>query len=103
MQEEAINLTELILNSINEILLKLFSSIDNNLYSILDDLVFISPDIFSNSAFNKIIGESAYDGILLISNSLLLGFLLYYSINYLISHLIYFLNFLLNNLTKTPL
>lgn len=89
MQQENLNLTELIFNSINEIFLKLFSSIDNTLYSLLDDLVFISTDIFSNSSLEKIIGESNTQGILLICNSLILGFILYYSINYLLSHLTY--------------
>lgn len=89
MQQEDLNLTELIFNSINEIFLKLFSSIDNTLYTLLDDLVFISTDIFSNSSLQKIIGESSNQGILLICNSLILGFILYYSINYLLSHLTY--------------
>lgn len=89
MEQETLNLTELILNSINEIFSKLFSSVDNNLYTLLDELAFIKTDILSNSYFKKIIGQSNYEGILLITNSLLFGFILYYSINYLFSHLTY--------------
>lgn len=89
MNEENINLTEIILNSINELFSKLFSSIDNTIYSVLDDIIFIKPDILSNSAFQKILGENSSNGILLICNSLILGFIIYYSINYLISHLTY--------------
>ncbi len=89
MEEQSINLTELILTSINEIFSKLFSSIDNTIYSILDDIAFITPEILQNHSFQKIIGENNYSGILLICNSLVLGFILYYSINYLISHLTY--------------
>ncbi len=89
MNEENINLTEIILNSINELFSKMFSSIDNTVYSVLDDITFIKPDILSNNAFQKILGESASNGILLICNSLVLGFIIYYAINYLISHLTY--------------
>ena len=89
MKEENLNLTEIILNTINELFSKTFSSIDNNIYSMLDDIIFIKPDILSNNSFKAILGNNSYEGILLICNSLVLGFILYYSINYLISHLIY--------------
>ena len=87
--EETINLTIIIFNSLNELFSKLFSSIDNSIYSLLDDITFITPDLLINNSFNKIIGTSRNNGILLICNSLVFGFILYYSINYLISHLTY--------------
>lgn len=83
------NVTSTILETINTILSNLFSSIDNNVYSILDDLTFISSDIIYDSYFEKILGTSASNGILLISNSLLFGFILYYSIKYLLAHFTY--------------
>ena len=83
------NVTSSILETINTILGNLFSSIDNNLYTILDDITFISSDIIYDSYFEKILGTSASNGILLISNSLLFGFILYYSIKYLIAHFTY--------------
>ena len=89
MEEENIRLTETIFNAINELFSQMFSSIDNSIYSILDDITFIKPNILDNSALKKILGESNTEGILLICNSLVLGFILYYAINYLISHLIY--------------
>ena len=85
--EDSINITDTIINTINTILQNLFASIDNNLYDILDDITFISEDILTDKYFEKIFGPSVSDGILLISNSLLLGFLLYYSIKYLMAHL----------------
>ncbi len=85
--EETANITDTIMNTINTILQNLFSSIDNNLYGVLDDITFISEDILIDKYFEKILGTSLSDGILLISNSFLLGFLLYYSIKYLMSHL----------------
>ena len=83
------NITSTILETINTILGNLFSSIDNNIYTILDDITFISSDIIYESYFEKILGTSASNGILLISNSLLFGILLYYSIKYLMAHITY--------------
>lgn len=80
------NITQIIINTINTILGNLFSSIDNNLYSILDDITFINSDILKDKNFENIFGTSTSNGILLIANSLLLGFLLYFAIKYLISH-----------------
>lgn len=83
------NVTSTILETINTILENLFSSIDNNVYSILDDITFVSSDIIYDSYFEKILGTSASNGILLITNSLLFGLLLYYAIKYLIAHFTY--------------
>ena len=80
------NMANVIINTINTILENLFSSIDNTLYSVLDDITFISSDILETSHFQKILGLSASSGILIIANSLLLGFLIYFSIKYLLSH-----------------
>ena len=80
------NITSIIINSINTILGNLLSSIDNNLYAILDDITFINSDIINDSYFEKILGTSTSNGILLIANSLLFGFLLYYSLKYIFSH-----------------
>ena len=51
--ENAKNITQIIIETINTILQNLFSSIDNNLYEILDDIIFINPDIISDSFFEK--------------------------------------------------
>lgn len=87
--ETTTNITQIIINTINTLFETLFSSIDNNLYSVLDNLTFIGPDILKDKNFENILGTSTSNGILLISNSLLLGFILYYSIKYLMSHLTY--------------
>lgn len=83
------NIPAVIIETINNIFQSLFSSLDNNLYSILDDITFINSDIIKDSIFSKILGNSPSNGILLIANSLLLGFILYYSLRYLFSKLIY--------------
>ncbi len=83
------NITETIINTINTIFNTLFSSIDTNLYDVLDDLTFINSNILNDKYFNKIFGTSASNGILLISNSLLFGFVLYFAIKYLTSNFTY--------------
>lgn len=83
------NITQIIIDTINTILGNLFSSIDNNLYSLLDDITFINSDILNDKNFENIFGTSASNGILLISNSLLLGIILYFAIKYLLSHFTY--------------
>ena len=76
-----------ILNIINDMFSKLFSSIDNSIYGILDKITFISPEIIEGKNFKNIIGTSSSNGILLVCNALVFGFIIFYSINYLISHL----------------
>ena len=84
---QTVDVTTTIIETINTILQNLFSSIDNNLYNILDDITFINSNIINDPYFEKILGTSTSNGILLITNSLLFGFLLFYSIKYLFSHL----------------
>ena len=87
--EPSQNITQVIIDTINTIFENLFSSIDNNLYSLLDELTFINSDILTDKYFQNILGTSSSSGILLISNTLLFAFILYYSIKYLLSHLTY--------------
>ena len=68
------NIANIIINTINTILENLFSSIDNTLYSVLDDITFINSDILKTPYFQRILGMSTTNGILVIANSLLLGF-----------------------------
>ena len=79
MEESQINIVEVITQTINNLFSNLFSSIDNSLYSVLDDLLFIGPNIFNNSNLEKILGSFDSNGLILICNSLLLGFTLYYA------------------------
>ncbi len=86
---EQSNITNIIIDSINTIVNNLLSSIDNNLYSILDDLAFINSDILQDKNLENIFGTSTSNGLLLISNSLLLGIIIYFSLRYLLSHITY--------------
>lgn len=83
------NITQTIIDTINSIFETLFASIDNNLYSVLDQITFVNTDILSDPNFEKLFGTSTSNGILLVANSLLLGFILYYGFKYLMSHITY--------------
>lgn len=83
------NITQVIISTINTIFETLFSSIDNNLYSVLDNITFISSDILNDKNFENLFGANASNGILLIANSLLFGFIIFYASRYLLSYLTY--------------
>ena len=82
------NLTDIIIKTINTIFQTLFSSIDTSIYSFLDDIVFVDSSILHESFMSKIFGTNSSNGLLLIVNSLLVGFLIYYGIRLLYSHYI---------------
>ena len=80
------NITQTILDTINTIFNNLFSSIDNNVYGTLDHLAFVDTSILNDSIFEKIFGTNSTTGLLLIANSLLIAFALYYCFKLLYSN-----------------
>lgn len=79
-------MTTSIIETINSIFETLFSSIDTTIYSVLDELTFIDKNILNNSIFQKIFGSTVNNGLLVIANSLLVGFSLYYAIRLIYSY-----------------
>lgn len=84
---ESNNITSSIISTINTIFSKIFSSIDNNVYAILDDFTFINSNILNDSYFSKIFGLSSGNGILIVANALVFGILIYYGFRLLFSYL----------------
>ena len=76
-----------IITTINSLFGNLFSSIDSTIYAALDDITFIDTDILNSYYFEKVFGTTTSNGFLLVANSLLAGFVLYYGITYLLSSL----------------
>ena len=74
------NISYIIFETINNLLNNLLSSIDTTLYEILDELAFIDTNILKISFFEKIFGTSSTNGLLLIANSLLIAFVIYYAV-----------------------
>ena len=84
--EQNSNASQIVIDTINTIFNNLFTSIDTNLYKILDELTFVDSNILEDKYFGKIFGTTASNGILLIANSLLLGFIIYFAAKYLSSN-----------------
>lgn len=83
--EESINITEVIFETINSLFSNLFSSIDNSLYPVLDDITFIDTDILTNSPLEQLLGSQTQSGILLICNACLIGIFLYFALSNFLS------------------
>lgn len=81
-------ITNGIISTINSIFQSIFSSVDNNLYEILDKLTFLDEKIVQKDNFIKIFGSNSGNGMLLITNTLLMVFFLYYVMSFSLSHLI---------------
>ena len=82
-----VNIVQVITETINNLFYNLFSSVDNSLYSVLDDLLFINLDIFNDKYMEKFLGTNSTSGLILICNSLIIGISLYYVCSLLLSHL----------------
>lgn len=77
---QEINIAEIILDTINSLCQSLFSSIDNTIFSLLDEIIFINSDITETNYLEKIMGTNINSGLLILANSLLVAFVLYYAI-----------------------
>ena len=84
---EITNISQVIIDTINNLLNSLFSSIDNSVYNTLDNLAFIDDGILTDSFFEKFFGQNSNTSLLVIANSLLIAVCLYYCFKLLYSHL----------------
>lgn len=82
-------MAQIILDTINTLFSQFFSSIDNQIYIILDKLIFITPDVLTNSSIMQVSMNTVLKQLLLLANALLIGFSLYYAIRLLYSHFSY--------------
>ena len=80
------NISQVIIDTINNLLGTLFSSIDNSVYDILDKLTFIDMDILDYSFLGKLFNQNSTNGLLVIANSLLLAVCVYYCFKLLYAH-----------------
>lgn len=74
-----------ILSTINELFSSMFSSIDNSIYTALDEIAFIDNHILNSTYLEKLFGTSSSVGILLIANAVLIGFILYFATKHMLS------------------
>jgi len=82
-----IDVTQIILDTANTLCNNIIQSIDSNLRPMLDETIFIDSSILEEPAtFLKIFGNSPTSGVLMLANSLLFAFILYYCIRLIVSH-----------------
>ena len=81
-------LSDVIIQTINQIFSTMFSSIDNNLYGNLDNLVFIKSDILNSSIFKNLLGANTLSGLVYLADAMLAGILIYYVIRYFYSNFV---------------
>lgn len=88
--ENIATISDSIIELLNTLFSSLFSSIDSNLYFILDELIFISNKIFEDALLDKFLSNSMDNSLIIICNALMAGILIYYCFSNLLSHIAYF-------------
>lgn len=84
MGASQIDYSQIIIETLNKLFSGLFSSIDNSIYSMLDHITFISENIFEDTLLKSILNP--FSGIIIIANSLLVGFVIYYCFRLMLSY-----------------
>lgn len=79
------NFPEIASNLISSLVNSLLTSLDSNVFSVLDELAFIKSSSISDTYFHSFFTKQF--NIITLSEALLFGFLLYYAISYLFSFL----------------
>lgn len=74
-----------ILNSLNVISEKLFKAVEGQVYEVLDKIVIIGPEILKTEPLKNIFFENKINGIIIIANSFILFYVIYYIFTQLIS------------------
>ena len=83
---QTVDIVKVILETVNSLSSSLLNSINENVFPLLDEIIFIDTNITTDSFFEKIFGTSSSSGVLMLANCLLFAFILYYCIRLLISH-----------------
>ncbi len=77
---------ETIIQIINSLCKNLLSSIDKNIFPLLDELVFLNKEVISTGdKMNQILSNSPNKGVLALANCLFVAFILYYASRLLLS------------------
>lgn len=80
-----VNIIEVVKETVNSLCNSLFDSINNSVFPLLDDIVFINSDITDSKNMQSLIGTDITNGVLILANCLLFAFVLYYAIRLFLS------------------
>lgn len=81
-----IDITKVIVDTANTLCTNIIESISSTIYELLDKTLFINEEITEEPLFKIIFGTSPTSGVLLLANSLLFVFVLYYCIRLITAH-----------------
>lgn len=87
--------SENILNNLNTVGEKLFKSVETQVYNVLDNILYITSDIFNVEPLKTLIPSNQINGIIIITNSLMLLYIVYFI-------LLQFINIYNGNEIKNP-
>lgn len=87
--------SEAILNNLNTVSQKLFKTVESQVYKVIDEILNIKPDIFNVEPLNSFIPENQINGIVIISNALIMIYVIYFVI-------LQFINVYNGNEVKNP-
>lgn len=88
--ETEVNIFEIVKETINSLCDSLFTSINNNVFPLLDDIVFVNKDIVASSYMENLFNSSTTNGVIVLANCVLTAFILYYALRLMISHFVGF-------------
>lgn len=74
-----------IINSLNTISEKLFKTVEGQIYKVIDNIIDISPDILTQEPLKTIFFKDKINGIILIADSFILFYVVYFVLMQLIS------------------
>ncbi len=84
MEEEVvtqtIDVTKVVLDTINSLCSNLFESINKSIFPELDKLIFLDSDVIESTYIEQIIGANFNNGLLVLAEFVLCAFVIYYSI-----------------------
>lgn len=81
-----VNIIEVVKETINSLCNSLFDSINNTVFPLLDDIIFLNSDVANSKNMQNLFGTSISEGVLILANSLIFAFILYYAIRLLLAH-----------------
>lgn len=77
---QTINVTQIVIDTINSLCNSLFSSINTTIFPELDKLIFLNTDLINSTNMERIIGTNFNTGLLVLAEFFLSAFVLYYSV-----------------------
>lgn len=78
-------ITNIVIQTIQEIFKRIYTSIDNNIISVLDNIAFLNSSIIKDKSIINIMGDGKKFGTIQIAYTLIFGILIYYGITNLIN------------------